>query len=51
MEFEIRRVEGLRFGLEFALVWSGAMLDLNPSVQTVAGHILDLPFARAKRSS
>lgn len=49
MEFEIRRVEGLRFGLEFALVWSGAMLDLRPSVQTVAGHILDLPFARAKR--
>lgn len=51
MEFEILRVEGLRFGLEFALVWSGAMLDLNPSVQTVAGHILDLPFARAKRGA
>jgi DNA-binding transcriptional LysR family regulator len=49
MEFEIRRVEGLRFGLEFALVWSGAMLDLNPSVQIVAGHILDLPFARSKQ--
>jgi hypothetical protein len=27
------------------------MLDLNPSVQTVAGHILDLPFARAKRGA
>jgi len=49
MAFEIRRVEGLRFGLEFALVWLGAMLDLNASVQTVAGHILNLPFARAKR--
>lgn len=47
--FEIRRVEGLRFGLEFALVWPGAMLDLRPAVQAVAGHILDLPFARAKR--
>jgi DNA-binding transcriptional LysR family regulator len=51
MQFEIRRVEGLRFGLEFALVWSGAMMDLRPTVQTVAGHILDLPFARAKRDT
>ncbi|MGH2844348.1 MAG: LysR substrate-binding domain-containing protein, partial [Solirubrobacteraceae bacterium] len=49
-QFVVRRVEGLRFGLEFALVWSGAMLDLRPSVQTVAGHILDLPFARARRA-
>jgi len=48
-QFEIRRVEGLRFGLEFALVWSGAMLDLRPSVQTVASYILDLPYARGKR--
>lgn len=48
--FEIRRVEGLRFGLEFALVWSGALLDLRPAVQVVAGHILDLPFARAKQT-
>ncbi|HTW11534.1 MAG TPA: hypothetical protein VME01_02225, partial [Solirubrobacteraceae bacterium] len=28
----------------------GAMLDLPPLVQTVAGHIMDLPFARAKRT-
>jgi DNA-binding transcriptional LysR family regulator len=47
-DFSIRRVEGLRFGLEFALVWLGTMLDLRPEVQTVAGHIMDLPFARAK---
>jgi DNA-binding transcriptional LysR family regulator len=46
--FEIRRVEGLRFGLEYALVWLGAMLDLRPEVQTVAGHIMHLPFARAR---
>ena len=50
-DFSIRRVEGLRFGLEFALVWLGTMLDLRPEVQTVAGHILDLPFARAKRGA
>ena len=48
-DFTIARVEGLRFGLEFALVWLGKMLDLRPEVQTVAGYIMDLPFARAKR--
>jgi DNA-binding transcriptional LysR family regulator len=47
-EFEIRRVEGLRFGLEYALVWLGTMLDLRPEVQTVAAHIMHLPFARAR---
>jgi DNA-binding transcriptional LysR family regulator len=46
--FEIRRVEGLRFGLEYALVWLGTMLDLRPEVQTVAAHIMHLPFARAR---
>lgn len=45
---EIRRVEGLRFGLEYALVWAGPMLDLGPEVQAVAGHIMHLPFARAR---
>ncbi|HEX3801261.1 MAG TPA: LysR family transcriptional regulator [Solirubrobacteraceae bacterium] len=45
---EIRRVEGLRFGLEYALVWAGSMLDLRPEVQTVAGHIMHLPFARPR---
>lgn len=47
-DFEIRRVEGLRFGLEYALVWLGTMLDLRPEVQTVAAHIMHLPFARAR---
>jgi DNA-binding transcriptional LysR family regulator len=47
-QFEIRRVEGLRFGLEYALVWLGTMLDLRPEVQTVAAHIMHLPFARAR---
>jgi DNA-binding transcriptional LysR family regulator len=47
-QFEIRRVEGLRFGLEYALVWKGAMLELRPEVQMVAGHIVHLPFARPR---
>ncbi len=45
---EVRRVEGLRFGLDYALVWVGTMLDLRPEVQTVAGHILHTPFARPR---
>jgi DNA-binding transcriptional LysR family regulator len=45
---EIRRVEGLRFGLEYALVWAGPMLDLRAEVQSVAGHIMHLPFARPR---
>jgi DNA-binding transcriptional LysR family regulator len=47
-QLEIRRVEGLRFGLEYALVWMGTMLDLRAEVQTVAGHIMHLPFARPR---
>ena len=47
---EIRRVEGLRFGLEYALVWAGPMLDLRAEVQAVAGHIMHLPFARPRAS-
>jgi DNA-binding transcriptional LysR family regulator len=47
---EIRRVEGLRFGLEYALVWAGPMLDLRAEVQAVAGHIMHLPFARPRTS-
>jgi DNA-binding transcriptional LysR family regulator len=47
-ELEIRRVEGLRFGLEYALVWAGPMLDLRAEVQAVAGHIMHLPFARPR---
>ena len=46
---EIRRVEGLRFGLEYALVWAGPMLDLRAEVQAVAGHIMHLPFAARAR--
>jgi DNA-binding transcriptional LysR family regulator len=45
---DIRRVEGLRFGLEYALVWAGPMLDLRAEVQAVAGHIMHLPFARPR---
>ena len=47
-QLEIRRVEGLRFGLEYALVWAGPMLDLRAEVQAVAGHIMHLPFARPR---
>jgi DNA-binding transcriptional LysR family regulator len=47
-QLEIRRVESLRFGLEYALVWSGPMLDLRAEVQAVAGHIMHLPFARPR---
>jgi DNA-binding transcriptional LysR family regulator len=47
-QLEIRRVEALRFGLEYALVWSGPMLDLRAEVQAVAGHIMHLPFARPR---
>jgi DNA-binding transcriptional LysR family regulator len=47
-DLEIRRVDGLRFGLEYALVWAGPMLDLRAEVQAVAGHIMHLPFARPR---
>lgn len=43
----IRRVEGLRFKREFALVWGGHLLDLPPAVQAVARHFLELPFLQA----
>ncbi len=46
---EIRRVEGLRFGLEYALVWAGPILDLRAEVQAVAAHIMHLPFARPRQ--
>ena len=47
-QYEVRRVDGLRFGLEYALVWAGTMLDLRPEVQAIAGHIMHLPFARPR---
>ncbi len=46
----VRRVEGIRFDREFALVWSGPVVDLPPLVQAVAQHLLDLPFARSRRN-
>jgi DNA-binding transcriptional LysR family regulator len=47
LALEVRRVEGLRFSLEYGLVWVGSMHDLRPEVQVVANHILQLPFARS----
>jgi len=47
---EVRRVQGLRFERDFALVWSGVLSDLPRSVQVVAEYILDLPFARSRRA-
>jgi DNA-binding transcriptional LysR family regulator len=49
--FVIRRVESMRFDREFALVWAGGVADLPPTVQAVAQHLLDLPFARSRRTS
>ncbi len=46
-QVEIRRVEGVRFGLEYGLVWVGSIHDLRPEVQVVANHILALPDTRS----
>jgi DNA-binding transcriptional LysR family regulator len=46
----VRRVEGIRFDREYALVWGGPVCDLPPLVQGVAQHLLDLPFARSRRA-
>jgi DNA-binding transcriptional LysR family regulator len=48
--FTIRRVEGMRFDREFALVWTGQVSDLPAPVQVIAQYILDLPFARSRRA-
>lgn len=48
-ELVVRRVEGMRFDREFALVWPRPVATLDPPVQAVASHILDLPFARSRR--
>jgi hypothetical protein len=45
----VRRVEGIRFDREFALVWTGPVDDLRPMVRAIAQHLLDLPFARSRR--
>jgi DNA-binding transcriptional LysR family regulator len=47
--FAVRRVEGMRFDREFALVWPSPVATLDLPVQAVANHILDLPFARSRR--
>jgi DNA-binding transcriptional LysR family regulator len=47
--FAIRRVQGMRFDREFALVWPAPVATLDLPVQAVANHILDLPFARSRR--
>lgn len=47
----IRRVEGMHFDREFALLWSGPLAALKTPVQKVAQHLLDLPFARSRRTS
>lgn len=49
--FVVRRVAGMRFDREYALVWAGALGDLPVAVQAVAQHMLDLPFARSRRAS
>jgi hypothetical protein len=48
--FVVRRVEGIRFDREFALVWAGSVTELKASVQAVAEYILDLPFARSRHT-
>lgn len=45
----IRRVEGMFFDREFALLWSGPLPALKPHVQKVAQHLLDLPFSRSRQ--
>ncbi len=43
-----RRVAGIRFDREYALIWTGPLFDQPPQVQTVAQHLLALPFARSR---
>lgn len=48
--FVMLDVRGMRFDREFALVWLGSLEDLAGPVYSVAQHILDLPFARSRRT-
>jgi DNA-binding transcriptional LysR family regulator len=48
-DLTVRRVEGMNFDREFALIWPGSIYELEPAVQAVAHHVLDLPFARSRR--
>jgi DNA-binding transcriptional LysR family regulator len=45
--FVLRRVAGVRFEREFALVWSGSMQGLQGAVRSVARHIVDASFLDA----
>ena len=45
----VRRVQGMRFDREFALVWPAPVATLPLAVQVVAQHFLELPFARSRR--
>jgi hypothetical protein len=46
----VRRVEGLRFDREYAVIWCGPLDELPPRTQAVVQHLLDLPFARSRRA-
>jgi hypothetical protein len=45
--FVLRRVAGVRFEREFALVWTGSMHGLQGPVRSVARHIIDASFLDA----
>lgn len=49
-ELVIRRVAGLRFDREFAVVWAGAVENRRAPVAAVLQHLIDLPFARSRRA-
>lgn len=44
----IKRVEGMNFDREFALLWRGSVPALGGPVLTIAQYLLDLPFARSR---
>jgi molybdate transport repressor ModE-like protein len=45
--FVFRRVAGVRFEREFALIWNGSIHDLHGPVRSVARHIIDASFLDA----
>jgi DNA-binding transcriptional LysR family regulator len=44
----IKRVSGMNFDREFALLWRGSVPALGGPVLTIAQYMLDLPFARSR---
>lgn len=44
----VKRVEGMNFDREFALLWRGSVPALGGPVMTIAQYLLDLPFARSR---